>query len=546
MRRELYALALAALACSVQAQIRFTTYVTGLSQPVAMVQDPSQTNVQYVVQKTGLIRVIQNGALLPTPFVDMSSMITTASEEGLLGLAFPSDYGSSGFAYLFYTDTSGNIQISRYTRASSNPLTLNTATAYKIISQAHPNYQNHNGGTLKFGPDGYLYAGIGDGGSEYDPNQNGQNPNTLLSKIIRIDPRSDDFPNDPNRNYHIPIDNPFVGGNPIAAMGEIWDFGVRNPWKWSFDTPSLGGTGALIIGDVGQDTYEEIDFEQPGTGGYNYGWRLMEGFHVTGLGGNQAYAPLTNPVYEYTHFGSVGNDIMGGYVYRGSNLGTFWNGRYFFADESTGDIWSLNLNQSGTGSVSDVIRHSDELGSVGNVDSIDIDATGELYFVSYNQGAIYKIVPATVFPTALTVYRGVIASGGLSDLLQVDGKRLAVNFGPTLNTSESPVTLRLDATAPTQTAASLRFFIDAQASTPGLTQVVELWDYTANAWVQIDSRPASWRVDKRNVLLVSNPNNFIQSGTLAMRAQVRYFQSGPTLTFPWQARVNQTVWGFYP
>ena len=339
--------------------------------------------MQYVVQKTGQIRVIQNGALLATPMVDLSSIVTTASEEGLLGLALPPDYATTGFAYLYYTDLNGNIQISRYSRSATNLLTLDTSTAYPIISQTHPNFQNHNGGTLRFGPDGYLYAGLGDGGSGNDPNQHGQDPNTLLAKMIRIDPTSDDFPLDPNRNYHIPANNPFVGGSPITAMGEIWDFGVRNPFKWCFDTPALGGTGALIIADVGQDQYEEIDFEQPGTGGINYGWRLREGFHDTGLGGNQAYAPLTDPVYEYAHYGGAGNAIIGGYVYRGANLGTFWNGRYFFDDEVTNDIWSLNLNQSGSGSVSDVELHTAELGSGGNVASIDIDSTGELYFPDY-------------------------------------------------------------------------------------------------------------------------------------------------------------------
>src|SRR5579871_2946696 len=288
MRRVIGFVLLAALATVCRAQIRFTTYITGLSQPVAMVQDPSMTNVQYVVQKTGLVRVIQNGVLLSTPFINLTSLVSTQSEEGALGLAISPAAGQTNYAYIDYTDTSGNIQIVRYTRSTSNPLVLNTTTALPIISQAHPNYPNHNGGTIKFGPDGYLYAGWGDGGSEYDPNQNGQNPNTLLSKMIRIDPTSDDFPNDPTKYYHIPADNPYLDGIPISAAPESWDMGLRNPWKWSFDTPSLGGTGALIIADVGQDAWEEIDFEQPNTGGYNYGWRLREGFQSSGLGGTQA------------------------------------------------------------------------------------------------------------------------------------------------------------------------------------------------------------------------------------------------------------------
>ncbi|HLK14532.1 MAG TPA: hypothetical protein VKT78_06980, partial [Fimbriimonadaceae bacterium] len=315
---------------------------------------------------------------------------------------------------------------------------------------------------------------------------------------------------------------------------------------WSFDSPVLGGTGALIIADVGGDKYEEVDFEQPGTGGYNYGWRLREGMHDTGFGGNQAYSPLTDPIFEYAHFGSSGNAIMGGYVYRGAALGTFFIGRYFFADEVTGDTWSFRLNQSGTGSYSDEQTHSTELGSAGNVCSIDTDASGELYFVSISRGAIYKLVSSAVYPSALTVFRGVVVSGGLPQLLQSDDDRLVVNSGPTLNTSESPVILQLASTAPNPTATALRFFIESQASTPGLTQVVELWDYNASGWVQVDSRPVSPRTDSRVSLIVSNPNAYIQSGARAMRAQLRYYQSGPTLAYPWQVRVDQAIWGFYP
>jgi glucose/arabinose dehydrogenase len=477
----------------------------------------------------------------------LSALVSTQSEEGLLGLAFPPDYASSGFAYVYYTDLNGDIRIVRYTRSSSNPHTLNTSTAFLILMQAHPNFQNHDGGTIRFGPsDGYLYAGLGDGGSGNDPNQNAQNPNILLGKMIRIDPRTDDFPSDPNRNYHIPADNPFVDGIPIAARGEIWDLGLRNPWKWSFDTPVLGGTGALVIADVGQDAYEEIDFEHAATGGINYGWRLREGAHDTGLGGTIAFTPLTDPIYDYVHYGTNGNAITGGYIYRGTALGTYWNNRYFFCDEVTGDIWSLRLNQAGSGSGSDVILHNPEIGSAGSVASIDIDSTGELYFVSFTRGTIYKLISAAVAPTSWTVFRGVLVSGGLPQVVQSDDQRAVVGPGIVAISSESPVTLRFDATAPSQTPTTLRFFLEAQASTAGLTQVLELWDYTANAWVQVDSRAASNNVDWRIVVTPSSPARFVQASTRAMRAQVRYYQSGPVTSSHWQARVDQAVWGFYP
>jgi glucose/arabinose dehydrogenase len=545
MRRGVFAALLLAAGGCAQAQIKFTTFVTGLSQPVAMTQDPAQPGVQYVVQKTGLIRVIQNGTVLGTNFINLSALVTTSGERGLLGLALPPDYATTGFAYVYYTDVSGNIQISRYTRSTVNPLTLNTATALKILTQAHPSFDNHNGGTLRFGPDGYLYAGLGDGGAGGDPNQNAQNPNTLLGKMIRIDPTVDDFPADPNRNYRIPPNNPFVDGIPITAMGEIWDFGLRNPWKWSFDLPQFGGTGALIIADVGQASYEEVDFEQPNTGGRNYGWRLREGLHSTGLGGNQAFAPLTDPIFEYAHFGTNGNSITGGYIYRGSNLGAYWQGRYFFSEEVTTDNWSMKIDQTGAGSASDVVSHSAELGSAGNVASIDVDSNGELYYVSFSRGIIYRLVTSAVTPTAITMTRGFLLSGGVPELAQSDDQPAVFGTEFTNVRNVSSAIIQLDTTAPAQTATTLRFFLEAQASPPGLTQIVEFWDWTTNSWVQIDSRTAT-TTDSRVIITASNPNRFIQGTTRAMRAQIRYVQVGALMLRGAQMRIDQAVWGFYP
>lgn len=530
-------------AAVVHGQIRFVAYVSGLSQPVAMVQDPGQPNVQYVVQKGGLIRVIVNGTVQTTNFVNLSAIITTNSERGLLGLALPPDYATSGFAYLYYTDLSGNIQIARYMRSTTNPLTLDTSTALKIISQTHPGQSNHNGGTIHFGPDGMLYAALGDGGGGNDPNNNAQNPNTLLGKMIRIDPTSDDFPADPNKFYHIPADNPFVDGLPITAMGEIWDFGLRNPWKWCFDTPALGGTGALLIADVGQDAWEEVDFEHPGTGGFNYGWRQREGAHLTANGGSVAFTPQTDPIFEYSHNGGS-RSITGGYVYRGNALGTHWKGRYFFVDEVNGQKWTFKLNQAGAGSASDLVEHTSELGSIGNVVSIDIDSVGELYFSSFN-GTIYRLVSTALQADSWFVKFGQLVSGGLPELFEGDDQRAILFQGLNQGRQDSPVTIQLTGTAPAQSASNLRFFLEAQANVADIQQVVEMWDYVANAWVQVDSQQASVAADRRIMITPSSPNRFIEQGTRQIRAQLRYYQTAINSS-RWRVSIDQSVWGFYP
>lgn len=535
----------AALVATSWGQIRLEQFATGLSQPVCMTQDPTQANVQFVVQKTGLIRALVGGAVQATPALDLTALVSTSSEEGALGIAFAPDYAKSGYAYVYYTDLTKAIRIVRYTRSSGNPLVFDAGSAYPILSQAHPTYANHNGGTLRFGPDGYLYAGLGDGGLGNDPNQHGQSPNTLLGKMIRIDPSGDDFPGDSNRNYAIPADNPFVDGIPITAMGEIWDFGMRNPWKWSFDLPSLGGTGNLIIGDVGQDAWEEVDFEPAGTGGFNYGWRIREGKHNTGLGGNVAFNPLTDPIWEYPHGGN-GAAIVGGYVYRGSGLGSFWTGRYFCADEVTRQTWSMKLDQTGSGSVSDVTEHTSELANIGAVSSFDVDSAGELYFLAFSGGKVYKLVSSAVAPASYTVFRGVLQTGQLSDLVQSDDQRMDIINGLVANSQEAPVTLQLTTTAPAQTATALRFFLEAQVGSPGLTQTVDLWDYNAGAWVRLDTRGATFNIDQRIVLTATSPNRFIKSGTREMKAQIRFYPTGLINSSRWHVRVDQSVWGFYP
>jgi glucose/arabinose dehydrogenase len=260
-------------------------------------------------------------------------------------------------------------------------------------------FTNHNGGHLAFGPDGYLYIGLGDGGSGNDPDHRAQNPMDLLGKMLRIDVG---VPDTHATGYQIPGDNPFAAGAaPVSALPEIWSFGLRNPWRYSFDDPGLGGTGALVMGDVGQGTVEEIDYEPRGRGGRNYGWRNREGTRDNIASRPPAFLPLVNPVFEYAR--SAGQSVTGGFVYRGRALGVSHQGRYFFADFVSGRVWSLALAidaTTGEATASGLVDHTGELGEVGNISSFGADADGELYIVSYSSGRVLKIIGPRTAPPA--------------------------------------------------------------------------------------------------------------------------------------------------
>ena len=263
-RIDLFTLVLiAGLASSVTAQIRGDVVVSGLRTPVAAVADPTDRSVFFVVEQGGLIRVVRDGALLVEPFLDLRNDISTGGERGLLGLALSPDYAQSRRAYVNFTNRNGDTVVARFVRDANNRLIATRASRFdlqwpdgrRIIEQP---FANHNGGHLAFGPEGYLYIGLGDGGSSGDPMNFAQNPDVLLGKMLRIDVN---VPDDDARGYRVPADNPFVDGSPIRALGEIWAFGLRNPWRYSFDDWTRGGTAALVIGDVGQNAREEINFE---------------------------------------------------------------------------------------------------------------------------------------------------------------------------------------------------------------------------------------------------------------------------------------------
>jgi glucose/arabinose dehydrogenase len=409
MRRPrllLIALVASAIAVNASAQLRTTVHASGFSLPIAFVQDPTDRTVQFVVEQGGRIRTVRNGAVLATDFLNVTASISSGGERGLLGLAFAPDYASSGRFFVNFTNPDGNTVVARF-RRSANPLIADAGSRFDLrfggaggpAFIAQP-FANHNGGNLAFGSDGFLYIGMGDGGAGNDPDHRAQNPMELLGKMLRIDVNvldSDAI------GYSVPADNPFASGSPpVVARPEIWSFGLRNPWRYSFDDMTRGGTGALVIGDVGQGAYEEIDYEPRNRGGRNYGWRNREGAHdnVDVMPLPPAYTPLVDPIYEYDH--SVGSSITGGFVYRGRALGSAFIGRYFFADFIAKRVWSMALAiDPGTFEATpfNTVEHTTELGGtsvLGNISAFGVDADGELYVVSYSRGMVLKIVDGTV------------------------------------------------------------------------------------------------------------------------------------------------------
>jgi len=389
-----------------EAQLRPRAFVSGLVTPVAFVQDPTDRTVQFVVEQRGLIRVVRNGELTADNLLDLRGTIAATGEQGLLGLAFPPDAATSRRFFVNFTNAAGDTVVARF-RRSANPLVADMASRFDlhwngaagaaVIAQP---FANHNGGHLVFGPDGFLYIGMGDGGSANDPDHRAQNRSSLLGKILRVDVNVPD--SDPI-GYGIPPSNPFAGG---GARPEIWSFGWRNPWRFNFDS-GAGGTGAMVAADVGQGQWEEVDYEPAGRGGRNYGWRNREGAHnnVTSL--PPAYTPLIDPIHEYDH--SVGQSITGGYVYRGTALPDY-RGRYFFADFIASRVWSmaLEVDANGEARATDVREHTAELGGtsqLANVSSFGIDADGELYIISYSRGVVIKLGGIPSAPTNLRIIK---------------------------------------------------------------------------------------------------------------------------------------------
>ncbi|MEK7756222.1 MAG: PQQ-dependent sugar dehydrogenase, partial [Planctomycetota bacterium] len=350
---------------------------TGLIQPVYVTSPPGDFNRLFIVEQGGRIKILSGGSVLPTAFLDISSRVSTGVEQGLLSVAFHPDYSVNGRFFVDYTNLVGDTVIALYSvTADPNVADPNTEVILKTILQDAP---DHNGGQLQFGPDGFLYVGMGDGGNQNDPLNRGQDPGSLLGKMLRLDV---DSPPD-----YIPLTNPYQGAG--LPLDEIWATGFRNPWRFSFDR----ATGDLYVADVGEDLREEIDFQSAGSlGGENYGWRCMEGSNCTGLSGCTCNSPsLTLPIVEYPHAGGDCS-ITGGYVYRGCALPNLL-GTYFYADFCTGTIRSFRYVG---GTVTEQQDRTAQLtppqGPIRSISSFGEDAAGELYIVSL-AGSIYKIVP---------------------------------------------------------------------------------------------------------------------------------------------------------
>jgi glucose/arabinose dehydrogenase len=379
------------------AQLRAQVVASGLANPVAFVVDPVDPSTFYVVEQRGTIRTVRDGAVLPAMFLDIRSVISAGGERGLLGMAFAPDAATSRRFYVNFTNAEGHTVIARFTRVPQGSADANSRfdlmwpDGRRFIEQP---FSNHNGGHLAFGPDGYLYIGMGDGGSGGDPLNHAQNPNSLLGKMLRIDVN---VPDSDRRGYRVPEDNPFVDRQPIAALAEIWAFGLRNPWRYSFDDWTRGGTGALVIADVGQTAHEEVNWEPTGAGGRNYGWRVREGRFPYDGRTPAAYQPLSEPIHDYAR--SDGQSITGGLVYRGAALDPMFNGRYFFADYVAGRIYSIGvaLDETQEARAVDLLELTSLVGGtaeLGLISSFGVDADGELYLVSYSRGRILKLVPA--------------------------------------------------------------------------------------------------------------------------------------------------------
>jgi len=352
------------------------------ANPIFVTAPPGDTSRLFVVERAGRIRIVDlaTGTLLPTPFLDISPMVRTGSERGLLGLAFHPQYATNGLFYIHYSSTQGGCadhcaRVSEFA-VSADPNVADAASERVLLVVSQP-AGNHDGGWIDFGPDGYLYVAFGDGGGRDDQFGNGQNLGSLLATLLRLDVNG----RDPGLEYAIPPDNPFVGQP--GALPEIWAYGLRNPWRCSFDR----ATGDLWIADVGQNAWEEIDVADAAAGGgagANYGWSVLEGTHCFPSPPCDP-TPHVAPIYEYSH--AEGCSISGGYVYRGCRM-PFLQGRYFFADYCGGWVRSLVLD---AGAATDVQDHAAL--AVASPASFGQDADGELYVVSIQGGRIYRIEP---------------------------------------------------------------------------------------------------------------------------------------------------------
>src|SRR5947208_4050622 len=344
---------------------------SGLTLPVEIAHAGDGSGRLFVAEQGGAIKIIKDGAVLATPFLDITAQVLSGGERGLLGLAFHPQFRANGKFYVYYTrQTDGTIVVSEYQRSAANADVVDPATERQLFTVTHP-LSNHNGGHMVFGPDGYLYIGIGDGGGGGDQNNNGQNLGVRLGKLLRIDVNA-------ASGFAVPPSNPFVGQ--AGPLPEIWAYGLRNPWKFNFDRAS----GDLLIADVGQNLWEEVDFQPAGDpGGRNYGWRITEGNHCFNPPSGCNFAGITLPIIEYGHnFSSGGFAIIGGYVYRGRKSRAL-RGFYLYGDNVSNHMWAAAASEGWTPSAL--------INGPGSISSFGEDEAGRLYVASLNGGTVHAI-----------------------------------------------------------------------------------------------------------------------------------------------------------
>ena len=368
MTRLLPLLLAATIASAADPQVALQLITGGLDHPVSITH-AGDTRL-FITEQTGKVRIWDGTRLLPQPFLDTRGLISVGGERGLLSIAFHPRYAENGLFFVNYTDVNGHTVVARYHVSASDPNRADAASAQQILF-VHQPFANHNGGQLQFGPDGYLYIGMGDGGAGGDPDNRAQSLNDLLGKMLRIDVNT--------QRYTIPPSNPFF--NDPSVRNEIWAYGLRNPWRFTFDRL----TGDLWIADVGQGLWEEIDF-QPATsiGGENYGWRRMEGTHCFNPPNNCNNGNLALPVIEYGHSGGACS-VTGGYVYRGARYPRLHD-LYIYGDFCNGRIWGASRDGAGRLVTRDLIDAPFTISTFGE------DLNGELYVADYNGGAIYRII----------------------------------------------------------------------------------------------------------------------------------------------------------
>jgi glucose/arabinose dehydrogenase len=360
--------------------VKLTPIASGLSQPVLATSPDDGTHRLFIVEKTGTIRIVQNGTLLPGVFLSLASSVSRGTEQGLLGLVFHPSFATSHRFVVDYTDTNGKTVVREYRASTTSPNRVLAGSGRTLLTIAQP-YANHNGGMLAFGPDGYLYIGTGDGGSAGDPGNRAQDIDSLLGKLLRIDVDHTSG----SLRYRNPSTNPYVGR---PGADQVWQRGLRNPWRFSFDR----ATGSLWIGDVGQNSYEEVDRAvRTATGdgrGVDWGWRVMEGFHCSSPSAGCSTSGVRLPLLEYSHGTNGRCAIAGGYVYRGSAIWSL-RGWYVFGDYCSGEVLAVPATASSRPAPITLFG----TGSGRQVSSFGQDWAGELYVVDL-RGSVYRIDPA--------------------------------------------------------------------------------------------------------------------------------------------------------